>query len=80
MAGWYRQAAAANWVELRQVWDDLTEPAKDPEPGLLIRFDSGDSFGVGALVSQDTFITVRHHGRLVVGPRSACSLNLYRLK
>lgn len=81
MAGWYRQASSGAWDNLRQAWDELTEPTQAKEPGTLIRFDNGNSFGVGALLTSDIFVTVRHHGRLIVGPRSACgNLSLYRLK
>jgi hypothetical protein len=53
-----------------------------PEAGALIRFDRGDdSFGVGVLPDERTLITVRHYGRLIVGPLAACSkMNLYRLR
>jgi hypothetical protein len=82
MAGWYRMAGAGHWTGLRHDWEAMTEPIKTPEAGALIRFDnSNDTFGVGVLPDERTFITVRHHGRLVAGPLSACGkLNLYRLK
>lgn len=81
MERWYRLAAAGCWDELRADWRQSTEPIEQPEVGALIRFDnSNGSFGVGVLPDERTFITVRHQGRLVAGPRSACgNLSLYRL-
>lgn len=60
----------------------MTVPIEKPEAGALIRFDHGDNtFGVGVLPDERTLITVRHYGRLIVGPLSACGkFNLYRLK
>lgn len=82
MDDWYRMARAGAWDDLRQEWEALTEPIEKPEPGALIRFDNNDgSFGVGVMLDARIFATVRHHGRLIVGPRAACGrLNLYRLK
>jgi hypothetical protein len=80
---WYRDARQGLWRELRAEWEDLAEAISEPETGALIRFDnpSDDSFGVGVMVDARSFLTVRHHGRLVVGPASACgNLRLYRLR
>lgn len=81
MPEWYRLARAGRWERLRLDWAAMTQPIRKPEIGALIRFDNNDdSFGVGVLASEGTFITVRHHGRLVAGPLSACGkLRLYRL-
>lgn len=81
MEHWYRLARRGDWEALWADWAELTEPIEDPEPGALIRFDNGDGgFGVGVLPSAATFITVRHCGRLIAGPLSACGkLKLYRL-
>lgn len=82
MADWYSDAGTGAWQGLLWDWQDMTVGIEKPEPGALIRFDSKeDSFGVGVLPDERTFITVRHHGRLTVGPVSACGrLKLYRLK
>lgn len=82
MAEWYHMARAGHWEGLRLDWEAMTERIEKPEPGALIRFDNVDyTFGVGVLPDARTFITVRHHGRLVAGPVSACGkLNLYRLR
>lgn len=82
MPEWYQMAGEGRWESLRIDWSVLTEPIEKPEPGALIRFDnSDDGFGVGVLPDEQTFITVRHHGRLIAGPVSACGkLRLYRLK
>ena len=82
MKGWYAAAHSGAWDDLRRDWHGLTEPIEKPEAGALIRFDRGDdSFGVGVLPDERTLITVRHYGRLIVGPLAACSkMNLYRLR
>jgi hypothetical protein len=82
MERWYAAARRGDWRELREDWDRMTDPINRPEPGALIRFDHDDSsFGVGVLADEQTMITVRHHGRLIVGRLSAFSkLNLYCLK
>jgi hypothetical protein len=82
MEGWYLDARRGDWGLLRLDWDAMTAPIKKPEAGALIRFDhSDDSFGIGVLPDAQTLITVRHHGRLVVGPLAACGkFNLYCLK
>ena len=82
MPEWYCMAREGRWAELRHDWAAMTEPIKKPEAGALIQFDNrNDSFGVGILPDSRTFITVRHNGRLVAGPVSACGkLNLFRLK
>ena len=82
MEHWYASALGGGWASLRHDWSDLTAPIEQPEPGALIRFDHGDgSFGIGVLPDEKTLITVRHYGRLVVGPSTACGkLNLYRLQ
>lgn len=81
MADWYQAARRGAWGLLREDWAEMTEPISTPEPGALIRFDNADdSFGVGILPDDHTLITVRHLGRLIVGPLSACGkLKLYRL-
>lgn len=82
MAGWYRGASRGAWEGLRRDWAEMTEPITTPEAGALVRFDNADdSFGVGVLPDEQTLITVRHHGRLIVGPLLACGkLKLYRLR
>ncbi len=82
MAEWYHLARAGHWEALGIDWSAMTEPIEKPEVGALIRFANTDeSFGVGVLPNERTFITVRHHGRLIAGPVSACgNLKLYRLK
>jgi hypothetical protein len=82
MEHWYSDAQAGAWQGLRWDWVDMTVPIEQPEPGALIRFDnSDDSFGVGVLADAQTLLTVRHHGRLIVGPLSALGrLKLYRLQ
>jgi len=82
MPEWYHLARAGRWGALRHDWSTMTEPIEKPETGALIRFDNpDDSFGVGVLPDERTLITVRHHGRLIAGPLSACGgLKLYRLK
>lgn len=81
MAHWYTQARAGDWEALRLDWEQLTVPIERPEDGALVRFDnSNGGFGIGILPNKDTLITVRHHGRLIAGPRSAFgNLSLYRL-
>lgn len=81
MEHWYARARRGDWEGLRLDWDRMTEPIERPETGALIRFDHDDgSIGVGVLPDDKTFITVRHCGRLIVGPVSACGqLKLYRL-
>jgi len=81
MEHWYQEARQGQWDSLRADWDGSTERIERPETGALIRFDNGnDTFGVGVLPNERTFITVRHCGRLVVGPISACGdLKLFRL-
>ena len=82
MEHWYASALGGNWANLRRDWSSLTVPIEKPEAGALVRFDHGDGgFGVGVLPDEKTLITVRHYGRLVVGPSTACGkLNLYRLQ
>jgi len=82
MEHWYSDAQAGAWQGLRWDWLDMTTPIEQPEAGALIRFDNqDDSFGVGVLVDAQTLLTVRHHGRLIVGPFSAFRrLKLYRLQ
>lgn len=82
MEHWYSDAQLGAWPGLRCDWDELAAPIEQPEPGALIRFDHGDSsFGVGVLPDERTLITVRHYGRLIVGPLSACGrLKLFRLR
>jgi hypothetical protein len=82
MGAWYSAARRGDWPELRRTWEDMTFPIEQPEAGALIRFDHGDGgFGVGVLPDERTLITVRHHGRLIVGPLIACGkLKLYRLQ
>ena len=82
MEPWYRDAARGHWRELHEDWAELTEPIEQPEAGALIRFDRGDAtFGIGVLPDERTLITVRHYGRLIVGPLAACGkMNLYRLQ
>lgn len=82
MDAWYSAARRGDWPELRRAWGDMASPIEQPEAGALVRFDHGDGgFGVGVLPNDQTLITVRHHGRLIVGPLSAFSkLNLYRLQ
>lgn len=82
MERWYRDAARGHWDDLRRDWHGLTEPIGRPEAGALIRFDRGDdSFGIGVLPDERTLITVRHYGRLIIGPLAACGkMNLYRLQ
>jgi hypothetical protein len=82
MAHWYSDAQAGAWHGLRWDWLELTTPIEEPEAGALIRFDNqDDSFGVGVLADAQTLLTVRHHGRLIVGPVSAFRrLKLYRLQ
>jgi hypothetical protein len=82
MAHWYSDAQAGAWQGLRWDWLELTTPIEQPEAGALIRFDNqDDSFGVGVLADAQTLLTVRHHGRLIVGPVSAFRrLKLYRLQ
>ncbi len=81
MAPWYAMARAGDWDALRLDWARLTVPIEQPEDGCLVRFDNKDGgFGVGVLPNKDTLIVVRHHGRLIAGPRSAFgNLDLYRL-
>jgi len=72
MDAWYESARSGAWSDLRWDWDDITRPIEKPEAGALIRFDNNDdSFGVGILPDVRTMITVRHNGRLIVGPYSA---------
>lgn len=83
MAGWYREARLGAWEGLRWDWSELTEPIARPEAGALIRFDNpvDDTFGVGVLPNDLTLITVRHNGRLIAGPLSACGgLKFFRLR
>lgn len=82
MEDWYRRARAGAWDALRLEWETMTEPVRKAEQGALIQFNNSDnSFGVGIMLDDETFATVRHQGRLIVGPRSSCGkLNLYRLK
>ena len=82
MKGWYAAAHSGDWDLLRRDWHSLTEPIEKPEAGALIRFDRGDgSFGIGVLPDERTLITVRHYGRLIVGPLASCGkMNLYRLQ
>lgn len=82
MERWYSDASQGVWEGLMWDWLDLAEPIEKPEPGGLIRFDNPDgTFGVGVLPDDQTLITVRHHGRLIAGPLSACGrLKLFRLK
>lgn len=82
MGAWYEAARRGDWGQLRLDWGEMTVPIDSPETGALIRFDnSDDSFGVGVLPDPQTLIAVRHYGRLIVGPISACGkLKLYRLK
>jgi hypothetical protein len=82
MSLWYLQAGSGMWWGLGQDWGQMTEPIEKPEVGALIRFDRGDgSFGIGVLPDERTLITVRHYGRLIVGPLAACGkMNLYRLR
>jgi hypothetical protein len=82
MERWYSDARAGAWQGLRWDWLDMTTPIEEPELGALIRFDNpDDSFGVGVLVDAQTLITVRHQGRLIVGPFAAFRrLKLYRLQ
>lgn len=67
---------------MRADWDAMTEPVDNAEAGDLIRFDnSNGTFGVGVLPNENTLITVRHHGRLIVAPLSAIGkTKLYRLR
>ena len=82
MAHWYSDAQAGAWQGLRMDWLELTTPIDEPEAGALIRFDNQDgSFGLGVLADAQTLLTVRHYGRLIVGPFSAFRrLKLYRLQ
>lgn len=82
MGEWYELAGAGRWEALRHDWGAMTEPIKTPEAGALLRFDNSDNtFGVGVLPDEKTFITVHHRGRLIVGPLSVCAkLRFYRLK
>lgn len=82
MERWYAAARRGAWRELREDWDGMTDPIKEPQTGALIRFDHGDGgFGIGVLPDERTLITVRHHGRLIVGPLAACGkFNLYALR
>lgn len=81
MRHWYAEAGRGAWRGLGEDWDGMTEQVERPEAGALIRFDRGDgSFGIGVLPDEKTFITVRHYGRLVIGPVTACGpLKLCRL-
>jgi hypothetical protein len=83
MRAWYEEARLGAWEELRWDWSALTETIEGPEAGALIRFDnpSNGSFGVGVLPNDLTLITVRHNGRLIAGPVSACGgLKFFRLR
>lgn len=83
MSHWYLDARHGAWPGLRWDWQEMTEPIEKPEAGALIRFDNNndDSFGVGVLPDERTLITVRHYGRLIAGPLSACGkFKLYRLR
>lgn len=81
MGYWYSRARQRDWGTLRAEWGEHTERIEQPEAGALIRFDHPDeSFGVGVLPDDRTFVTVRHCGRLIAGPISACGeLKLFRL-
>lgn len=82
MNHWYQMARQGDWGKLRLDWEESTDRIEQPEAGALVRFDHRDgSFGTGALPNEKTIITVRHHGRLIAGPVSACGgLKLFRLK
>jgi hypothetical protein len=81
MADWYRLARGGAWDELRRDWGELTRPIDRPIAGGLILFDNGTSFGVGVLPTVLTFITVRHNGRLIVGPTDTIrNPSFYRLR
>lgn len=82
MEHWYSDASAGAWEGLRWDWEDMTRPIEKPEVGALIRFDNpDDTFGVGVLPDERTLITVRHRGRLIAGPISACGrLKLFCLR
>lgn len=82
MERWYAEARRGCWEGLRQDWWEMTTPIERPEAGALVRFDNpDDAFGVGVLADANTLLTVRHYGRLMVGPLSALGkLKLYRLQ
>jgi hypothetical protein len=83
MQNWYSAARRGDWDRLLQDWEEITAPTETPAAGTLIRFDnpSDGSFGVGVLPDERSFITVRHYGRLIAGPISACrKLKLYELQ
>jgi hypothetical protein len=82
MKRWYADAEAGLWAGLRDQWDEMTDAIEQPEPGALVRFDNPNgAFGVGVLPDHRTLITVRHNGRLIVGPISALAVvKLFTLK
>ena len=82
MRQWYSRARARDWEGLQNDWEQMTVPIEAPETGALVQFKNQDgSFGLGVLPNAQTLITVRHYGRLIVGPLAACgNLKLHRLK
>ena len=82
MTDWYRIAKAGRWGTLRQEWSQFTRETDEPQAGTLLRLDNEDlSFGVGALVTPDAALIVRHNGRLHVLPtKHWSSLKLYEVR
>ena len=82
MDDWYRAASAGYWMGLRNDWDRLTARTREPEAGVLLRFDNKDgSFGLGVLVEPEVVVTVPHQGRLLVAPRKPLGpVTLYQIR